>query len=86
MQGGTYNYGGYSNAQVEALVDKLRGEADPTQRQTISRQVQELVKSEVPNIYLAAPPIITAARKGKVRGFTPHPDDLYFIDRALGTS
>ena len=77
------NYAKYEIPGMEPLLAQLRDEPDPAKRQTISRQIQELVKVEVPIMYLAAAPIIFAYRKDKVRDFVPHPNDLYFIDTAL---
>jgi peptide/nickel transport system substrate-binding protein len=83
VEGGAYNYGGYLNPSLERLVDELRAEPDPARRQVLSRQGQELVRPDVPSLYLMAPPMVAAFRKGKVRGYTLHPNDLYFIDRAM---
>lgn len=82
-KGAAYNYGGYANPAVDALIDQLASEPERTKRQAISRQIQEIVKADVPNIYLVAAPLVYAYKKGKVSSFTFHPNDLYFIDRSL---
>ncbi len=78
-----YNYPKYEIPGLEPLLAQLRDEADPAKRQTISRQMQELVKTETPIMYIAAAPLIFAYKKDKVRDFVPHPNDLYFIDTNL---
>jgi peptide/nickel transport system substrate-binding protein len=83
VEGGAYNYGGYANPGMEQLVEQLRAEPEPARRQALSRQAQELIRPDVPNLYLVAPPMVAAFRKGKVQGYTLHPNDLYFIDHTM---
>lgn len=85
-EGGSFNYGGYRNAQIETLVAQLRAEDEPAARAELARQVQEVVLADTPSIYLATPPLITAFRQGRVVGFTPNPNDLYLVtpELALG--
>lgn len=83
VKGARSNEGRYTNPRVEELVNQLRVEVDPAKRQAISRQAQAILKEDVPNIYLVVPPIITAAQKGKVKGFTPYPYDQYFVNTSL---
>ncbi len=80
---GGINYGGYSNPQMEAIVEQLRFELDPGKRAQLARQAQEIIKADVPNAYLVAAPIVFAYKKSKVKGFTPNPNDLYFIDSSI---
>lgn len=82
IKGANSNLGGYSNPQVDALLAQLGAEVDPAKRQALSRQIQEVVKTDVPALFLAATPIVTAFKKGKVQGFVPHFSDLYFISFA----
>jgi peptide/nickel transport system substrate-binding protein len=84
IKGGSFNYGGYQNEQVEALFATLTTEADIAKRNALATQIQEVVKTDTPNIYLAVPPLITAYRKGSVSNFTPHPSDLYLITHQVG--
>jgi peptide/nickel transport system substrate-binding protein len=80
---GQFNFGRYSNAQVDALAAQLQAEPDPAKRQALSRQVQEVIKADVPNLYLVASPLAYAYNKSKVRNLTLHPSDLYLIDGKL---
>jgi hypothetical protein len=40
-------------------------------------------RAEVPYVYLLAPPLIVAYKKGRLTNLTIHPSDLYFLDRTL---
>jgi peptide/nickel transport system substrate-binding protein len=81
-QGGPANYGGYTNPQLQATLKSLRGEADPAKRQALVAQAQQIVKDDVPNIYILVVPFIAATSK-KVKGFTLHPNDLYIVDNQV---
>ena len=83
---GSLNWGSYSDPRVEDLLTRLRGELDPTSRQALSRQIQELAGADIPVVYLAVAPIVSAYRSGKVNNFTPHPDDTYLIDSSLSVT
>lgn len=47
---GTYNFSGYSNAKVDALLDQLEGEFDLEKRQSLDRRLIELVRQDLPQI------------------------------------
>ncbi len=83
---GGLNWGSYSNPQVEDLLTQLRAELDPNLRQELSRQIQQVAGNDVPNIYLAVVPIVSAYRTSSVTNFVPHPDDTYLIDSSLTIS
>ena len=80
--GGPANYGGYTNPQLKTALTSLRGEADPAKRQALVTQAQEIIKADVPNIYILVVPFIAATSK-KVKGFTLHPNDLYIVDNQI---
>jgi peptide/nickel transport system substrate-binding protein len=46
------NRGFYSNAKVDALIDKARGEIDPAQRKPLYAEVQRILADELPYIDL----------------------------------
>jgi ABC-type transport system substrate-binding protein len=52
----------------------------------LSRQIQQVAGNDVPNIYLAVVPIVSAYRTSSVTNFVPHPDDTYLIDSSLTIS
>jgi peptide/nickel transport system substrate-binding protein len=83
LTGGGDNVGQYSNPQLDAIVDQMRTELDPAKEQDLSMQVQQIVKDDVPVVFLVALPITTAYRKGKVIGYVPNPNDGYLITTAL---
>jgi peptide/nickel transport system substrate-binding protein len=85
-KGGGDNAGGYVNPQIEDLLAQMRVELDPAKATALSKQVQEIVKQDVPVIFLTVTPITTALRKGKIKGYTPHPNDSYLITTDMSVS
>jgi peptide/nickel transport system substrate-binding protein len=85
VKGGPANYGGYSNPQLETTLQQLRAESNPAKRQALARQAQEVVKADVPNIYLLVVPFIAATSK-KVKGYSLHPNDLYIVDNQIAVA
>ena len=85
-KGGGDNAGNYVNPQVEDLLAQMRLELDPAKAAALSRQVQEIVKADVPVILLTVTPITYAFRKGKVNGYAPHPNDSYFLITTVSVS
>ncbi len=84
--GGGDNSGNYANPQLEMLVDQMRTELDPAREQDLSVQVQQIVRDDVPIVFLVASPITTAYPTGKVLGYVPHPDDSYLITTELSVA
>ncbi len=84
--GGGDNVGNYSNPQLDALLAQMRPQIDPAKREAISKQVQEIVKADVPVIFLVALPVTTAYRKTKVDGYVPNPSDYYFLNTDMTVS
>jgi peptide/nickel transport system substrate-binding protein len=85
VKGGPANYGGYANAELETILQQLRGETDWTKRQALSKQAQEVIKADVANIYLRVVPFIAATSKN-VKGYTLHPSDLYIVDNQISVA
>ncbi len=83
LTGGGDNVGKYSSPQMDALLAQMRAEVDPARQAALSRQVQELVRQDVPALFLVALPITTAYRKAKVTGYVPNPSDYYFLTNTL---
>jgi peptide/nickel transport system substrate-binding protein len=81
-KGGPANYGGYTNSQLESTLASLRKEADPTKRQALAVQAQQVAGADTPNIYVLVVPFIAANSK-KVTGYTLHPNDLYIVDNQI---
>jgi peptide/nickel transport system substrate-binding protein len=85
VKGGPANYGGYTNPQLETTLQQLRAETDAAKRQALSRQVQEVIKADVANIYLVVVPFLAATSK-KVTGYALHPNDLYIVDSQIAVT
>jgi ABC-type oligopeptide transport system substrate-binding subunit len=49
------NYGGYTNNEVDALLETARTEANPAQRLTLYQQAEDLIVSETASIPLVYP-------------------------------
>jgi len=86
IKGGGDNAGAYTNPQLEDLVAQMRTELDPAKARDLSLKVQGIVKQDVPVIFLTVTPITTALRKGKIKGYTPNPNDSYLITPALSVT
>lgn len=85
MIGGGNNYAGYSNPEVDALIDKARVTVDPKERLALYTQVYTILKEDVPLI-----PIYTDRQQmffsSKLKGVYPHPvfrfgaHEMYFVE------
>jgi peptide/nickel transport system substrate-binding protein len=82
-EGSEYNFGGYRSDALEQVLERLQTESDAATRAALAAEVQRIVQTDTPNIYLAVPPLNTAYRAGVVQGVTPHPSDLYMVTREL---
>jgi peptide/nickel transport system substrate-binding protein len=78
MLGGGNNYSGYSNPEVDALIEQARVAPTPEARLQLYRKVYEIVKEDVPLI-----PIYSAKRwlffSTKLKNFYPHPVDRFAV-------
>lgn len=67
-----YNYGGYSNSQVDQLIDRARSAVRLEDAAGQLRALQEILHSDQPYTFLWEPQRINAFRRG-LRGVTPNP-------------
>ena len=76
--GGTQNFGGYSNAQVDALLEQLSAEYDPARRAELASQIDQIVLSDnsICNMFHLN---MFMAMKDSVEGLTQSPVDYYHI-------
>ena len=74
--GGSENYGGYSNAEYDALMDELANAFDPEMRMDIFVEAQQHLIDHVANVWLYAPDDITVVSE-KMEGITLHPLNYY---------
>jgi peptide/nickel transport system substrate-binding protein len=79
----TYNYGGYSNTELDQIIEDLQIEVDVAQRERMILRAQEILRDDAVNIYIAAAPRIAAYRTDRVNPFDLHPNDLYGVDRTI---
>jgi peptide/nickel transport system substrate-binding protein len=73
--GGTFNYGHYSNAEVDKALDDARTVASVEQRRAFYAKVWEHERDDLPLIYLWAPANIVGL-KASITGFRQVPDGL----------
>ena len=73
--GGTFNYGKYSNPDVDRLLDDARLYSDPAVRRDLYRQVWEHERQDLPEVYLWIARNIVGMKKTLV-GFEQVPDGL----------
>jgi peptide/nickel transport system substrate-binding protein len=59
---GSWNFGNYSNAEVDALLPQIQEEIDPATRQALIDQVVEITQSETAYVPLYTQPLIWAAK------------------------
>jgi peptide/nickel transport system substrate-binding protein len=74
--GGSWNWGGYSNAQVDALIRQVEAETDPAKRTALIHQAQRVHNAEfghIPLYHLMIP----FAMKSNVQ-MTHRADNLVF--------
>nr|MDQ3399221.1 ABC transporter substrate-binding protein [Deinococcota bacterium] len=71
--GEVFNFTGYSNPEVDALLDRGRRTQDPEERRVIYEEINRTIVDEAPYIYLYNPLNIQAYRPD-VRGYEARPD------------
>jgi peptide/nickel transport system substrate-binding protein len=80
MLGGGNNYSGYSNPEVDALIEKARAESSNDKRLEIYRQIYGILKEDVPLI-----PLYTNMNllfhNAKLKNVFPHPVDRYNVSK-----
>ncbi|MCI8672584.1 MAG: ABC transporter substrate-binding protein [Lachnospiraceae bacterium] len=76
--GASYNYGGYSNPEVDGLIEQLDREFDPEQRVELAKQIQEKVVEDCGFLELGHQKYQVAAREA-VTGYATQGTELYFL-------
>ncbi len=74
------NYCFYSNPEMDALLNASRTTPDSPEREKIVKDVQKLIRSEVPYITYANPQQI-AGMRSNVMGFKPTPAASHFVHK-----
>lgn len=74
--GGASNYGGYSNEDVDKLIDQLKVEFNKEERDKLAIKIQEIVLAEDGYNFIANMKM-SFVMKNNVTGIAPHPTDYY---------
>jgi peptide/nickel transport system substrate-binding protein len=74
----TDNYGGYSNAEVDALIDKLSVTFDVDERMDIAKQASQLIIDDAYGCYLVDVTNINVCHN-YVKNMSTFPIDYYFL-------
>lgn len=78
--GGSSNYGNYSNAEVDALIEALDVEFDPQKRIELARQIQEKIIDDAGFIVIGHAKYYYVM-DAKVSGLTANPSEYYLLDK-----
>ncbi len=74
---GTWNFGGYSNARVDALLPLIQQEIDPAARQAMIDETVATMQAEVAYVPLYVEPLVWAARDGV--DLVQRPDNFFML-------
>ena len=59
-----YNYGGYSNPEIDRLIDEANAQLDPLDARSLYERIQQIVQRDQPLLFLWEPSRLVAVRKG----------------------
>ena len=77
MTNGDFNYSGYSNLEVDRLLNEARRTSDRDRRKELYTQVMQILHEDVPYVYLYHNNQTTDfAMQPTVTGFKPYPDGI----------
>lgn len=77
-----YNYSGYSNPKMDALLEKARAEFDPAKAKPLYDEVQAIINDDLPLIPLFHKTQVSVGN-GKVKGYRIHPAETYLASPEL---
>ena len=80
--GGSYNVSGYSNPELDALLEKGRGLFSSEERRPVYAQVQAIINRDLPVIPLFHKTQVSVG-SGKVQGYRIHPAETYLANPEL---
>lgn len=81
--GGSYNVSGYSNPELDALLEKGRSLFTSAERKPIYAEVQAIINRDLPVIPLFHKTQVSVGN-GKVQGYRIHPAETYLANPELG--
>lgn len=79
---GGYNFSGYSNPELDALLAKARAEFDPDKAKPMYDEIQAIINRDLPIIPLFHKTQVSVGN-GKVRGYRIHPAETYLASPEL---
>lgn len=79
------NKGKYSNANVDALIDKLQTTFDTAERDKITLDIEQEIMNDM-NIITYAHRKFYCVYKNAVTGYTPQPSEYYLLDNMIDIS
>ena len=74
---GSWNFGSYSNARIDALLPMVQSEVDEAARQAMLDEITALYQEEVAYVPLYSQPILWGVREGV--SVTPRSDDFFIL-------
>lgn len=77
---GESNFGGYSNAEVDALLDEMSRTFDTKKRVELTEKIQQLVIDDMPFLFLVYPANTVVAKKN-VKNIPAFPIDYYLLTK-----
>lgn len=80
--GGSANYGGYSNPEVDALINKLSTERDTQARYAIAAKAQQILLKDNSTLFLVTP-MLNLVSKKRISGLKMYPVDYYLLDNKV---
>jgi peptide/nickel transport system substrate-binding protein len=82
-EGGSRNYDGYTNSQINDLLAKLGTTEPGEERDQVSKDIQQIVGEDLPIIYLVDPQWHVALYE-RVADYEPYCGDYYCVNAELG--
>ena len=80
--GGSSNYGAYSNAEVDALIDELDQEFDAGRRTELAKQIQDLIVQDVGFIVISHCKYYYVMG-ANVQGLKTNPSEYYLLNKDI---
>lgn len=77
--GGSSNYGGYSNAEVDSLINELDEEFDPARRTELTKEIQQKIIDDAGFIVVGHSKYVYVM-SSKVKGLHTNPSEYYLLD------
>lgn len=80
--GGSANYGGYSNKEVDALIAKLSTERDTQARYNLAIEAQQIILADNADVFLVTPTLNLISKK-TVNGLKMYPVEYYLLNNKV---